>query len=90
MAGYRIGKPSAADPPSHESQRFSGLFRTHSPFCGFAEHERFSQRGVKATHKFVVFSAKGRPDSHFVIGYKSTFRFRRHHACQLCHRAVLK
>jgi len=44
----------------------------------------------KATHKFVVFSANGRQDSHFAIVYKSPnlSRFRRHHACQLCHLAV--
>ena len=88
MASYRVGQPSRPIRVAWESM-FFWIVRIHSPFADSRSMNAFP-RGVKATHKFVVFSAKGRPDSHFVTAYKSTksFRFTRHHACQLCHLAV--
>ena len=77
MASYRVGQPSRPSRRRMGVNVFLDCSYTFF-FCVFRGYES------------IVFSAEGRPDSHFVTAYKSTesFRFTSHHACQLCHLAV--
>jgi len=71
-SGRKLSVPATVSrqSASHWSQSFSGWFVNILLFADSWNMNAFPKTG-KATHKFVLFSARGRPDSHFAIVYKS-------------------